>query len=139
VATAHPIAEALGLPVRIEEGLSEWLNPVWFSYRPELLDPEALAARFPMIDAGYESRVRRSFPENNERSDAWPAVARTARALLAEFQGNLLLVGHGASLSGIVHGLLGRLPVEIGYGSVTRLDEENGIWVLKSYEAVPEV
>ena len=30
IQTAHAVAEATGLTVKIEDGLGEWLNPVWF-------------------------------------------------------------------------------------------------------------
>ena len=43
VQTAHAVAELLGLPLQIEHGACEWLNPEWFSRAPDFLSPEELS------------------------------------------------------------------------------------------------
>ena len=43
VETAHYIAEAIDVPIYIEEGASEWLNPEWFSALPAFIPPQDLA------------------------------------------------------------------------------------------------
>ena len=42
IETAHHIAEALDLSIKIEHGASEWLNAEWFSERPVHLPLDTL-------------------------------------------------------------------------------------------------
>ena len=105
VQTAYQVAEALDLPIKLESGLSEWLNPHWMPAMPERLSIEALAERFPRIDLTYTSRVVANYPETSE--EVLERTACTARHLAAEFPEDILLVGHGASVVGATMGLLG--------------------------------
>ncbi|MGB3239724.1 MAG: histidine phosphatase family protein [Geitlerinemataceae cyanobacterium] len=105
VQTANPIAEVLDLPLKLEWGLCEWLNPEWMHAMPETLPLEALKERFPRIDSSYRSRVQPQYPETDEI--CWQRTGETARQLVADFSSNLLLVGHSASVVGSALGLLG--------------------------------
>ncbi len=49
VQTAHQVAEVLNLPIKIESGLSEWLNSDWMPSMPEKLSIDALQKIFPRI------------------------------------------------------------------------------------------
>ncbi len=98
VQTAHVVAEALDLPVKLESGLSEWLNPEWFPAMPQRLSPETLKALYPRIDLSYVSRVPALYPETDEA--CLRRAGETARRLAAEFPEDILLVGHGASVLG---------------------------------------
>ena len=119
--TAHHVARVLDAPVRVEAGLSEHLNPEWFDARPATLDASGLAARLSTVGADPTSLVEPAFPES------WPAcAARTAtaaRRLLDAHPGTLLLVGHGATVGGVVEGLAGPgADVPAPYCGLTRLD-----------------
>lgn len=103
VETAHYVAEELDQPIFLEPGIGEWLNPEWFSAQPEKLTYETLAERFPRIDLAYTPHHTPRYPETKER--ALERAAETARALADSYDGALLLVGHGASVSGIAGGL----------------------------------
>lgn len=109
VQTAHEVAEVLDLSIWVEAGLCEWLNPDWF-VAPEFVPPSVLAHRFPRIDPGYESRCAARYPETQEQALA--RAGETAQRLVSEFSGNILLVGHGASVLGATAGLLRRSPEE---------------------------
>ena len=106
--TANQVAEALDLPIKIEAGLSEWLNPAWMSRAPEKLPPEVLATEYPRIDLSYTSRIVPQYPESEEiiRKRA----RETARQLIEEFSEDILLVGHGATVVGTAMGLVGGNP-----------------------------
>ncbi len=104
VETANQVAEVLDLPIKLEYGLSEWLNPVWMKAMPEKLSLEALAQRFPRIDRSYTSRVIAEYPETAEK--ALERSGETARLLADEFPEDILLVGHGASVIGATMGLV---------------------------------
>ena len=106
VETAHHIAEALDLQVRIEHGATEWLNPEWFSEAPAYLSPDDLRTRFPRVDGRYASAVTPKHPETSE--EALDRAGETARILADAFPSNLLIVGHGHSVSGMATGLAGR-------------------------------
>lgn len=105
VETAHAVAETLDLPVKLEWGLCEWLNADWMTSTPETQTPEMLARQFPRLDLDYRSRVDARYPETE--TQALSRAGQTARVLAAEFSGDLLLVGHGASVLGMARGLVG--------------------------------
>lgn len=104
VQTANQVAEALDLPIKVEAGLSEWLNPEWMTVAPEKLTLAELHQQFPRIDLNYTSRVIAQYPENG--TQALQRAAKTAKLLADEFPTDILLVGHGASVVGATMGLL---------------------------------
>ena len=57
------------------------------------------------IDQPYSSRLIPTYPESE--SEMMDRMASIASQLVTEFSGNLLLVGHGATVGGITAGLLG--------------------------------
>lgn len=108
IQTANEVAQALDLPLKLEAGLSEWLNPEWMHIPPETATREELAEQYPRIDWSYTSRLTPRYPESNET-----VIQRTgeiARKLVAEFKDDILLVGHGASVLGTTTGLVGGNP-----------------------------
>ena len=105
VQTANEVAEALDLPIKVESGLSEWLNPQWMPSMPEKLPLEVLHQQYPRIDLSYTSRVIAEYPETGEK--ALLRSGETAKCLTDEFSEDILLVGHGASVIGTAMGLLG--------------------------------
>lgn len=107
VQTANQIAEALDLPIKLESGLSEWLNPAWMTAMPERMSIEALTEIYPRIDTSYTSRLVAEYPETQEQSLF--RSGETARRLADEFPDDILLVGHGASVLGATMGLVGEI------------------------------
>ncbi len=126
IQTGHLIAEALKLPLRVEFGVCEWLNPEWFTEFPPFPPLESLLGEFPMLDTSYESLVMPEYPES------WDACMnrcrRAVRALLEKFEGNILIVGHGATAEGGARGLCTfEEQLSAGLCSLTLLREgENG-------------
>jgi broad specificity phosphatase PhoE len=132
VQTAHAVAEVLDLPVKIESGLSEWLNPEWMPAMPEKLSLEALAELFPRIDTSYTSRVVAQYPETGD--GALERAALTARRLAGEFPEDMLLVGHGASVLGATMGLAGSAgepELKVALCSLFKLVRHDGEWVME--------
>ena len=130
VETAHHIAQALDLPIKIERGAGEWLNPRWFSQMPETASAKELAGRFPRVDPAYESLVAPRYPETGEES--WARAGRTTRLLAERYGGDLLLVGHGHSVVGMSWGLLdGRPYIHAGLCALVVVGRRNGAWVLE--------
>ncbi|MCU0518756.1 MAG: histidine phosphatase family protein [Oscillatoria sp. Prado101] len=132
VQTAHAVAEVLDLLVKVESGLSEWLNPEWMPAMPEKLSLEALAERFPKIDTSYTSRVLAEYPETGD--GALERAALTAKRLAGEFPKDILLVGHGASVLGATMGLAGRAgepELKVALCSLFKLVRRDGEWVIE--------
>jgi broad specificity phosphatase PhoE len=135
VQTAYPLARALEMPLKIEPGLSEWLNRDWFSEPPDLLPMGKLIERFPRIDPAYQPRDGARYGENGD--EAWTRSARTCWRLLEALPGNLALFGHGVSVLGAAWGLLrretdrARLPEDVPAASLLKLVSENGDWSLE--------
>ena len=105
IQTANQVAEALDLPIKIEKGLSEWLNPEWMTGMPETHPQELLQDRYPRIDWTYTSSIVPEYPENqaevNRRTD------QTVKKLIADYSEDILLVGHGASVVAATRSLVG--------------------------------
>jgi broad specificity phosphatase PhoE len=130
VETAHYIADALGVPTFIEHGASEWLNPEWFAQAPRIASPEEMTRRFRRVDPNYVSVVNPSYPETAEQ--AFARAGRTARCLVEKHHGNLLIVGHGHSVTGMSWGLLGARPViHTGLCALVQIGLYNGVWTLE--------
>jgi broad specificity phosphatase PhoE len=130
VQTANQVAEALDLPIKLESGLSEWLNPAWMTTEPERLPIEALQEQFPRIDPSYTSRIIARYPETSEM--VLERTAQTARRLTAEFSEDMLLVGHGASVVGTTQGLVGGTPeVNAALCCLVKLVCQDQGWVME--------
>jgi broad specificity phosphatase PhoE len=136
VQTAIEIVEILDVPIVLEWGLSEWLNPVWFPAMPQLVVSNRLNRSDPRIDTEYASLVRPQFPET--KLQMYERVARTTGLLSRAFAGDELWVGHGASVQGAVASLLG-VPAEeadsvlsdIPCCCLTQLLRTQGGWALE--------
>lgn len=132
VETADPIAERLGLTIRIERGLSEWLSSEWFPEPPGLFLTCELAERFPRVDVAYRSRGDARFGESGR--EALRRAGETALALAVEFEGSIAMVGHGASVLGAMAALLWTPPEHLSdleYGNLVELVNREGRWRLR--------
>jgi broad specificity phosphatase PhoE len=110
IQTANAVAEVLDLPIKLETGLSEWLNPAWMTEEPERLSIPALSEFFPRIDISYTPHIAAKYPET--RPQVRSRSGQTARCLATEHSpDNILLVGHGASVLGAAMGLVGEIAV----------------------------
>jgi broad specificity phosphatase PhoE len=133
VQTANAVAEALDLPIKLETGLSEWLNPAWMTEEPEKLSIPALAKLFPRIDVSYTSRIAAKYPETHEQVRS--RSGQTARCLATEyFPQEILLVAHGASVLGGAMGLVGEIAkaeVKASLCSLVKVVHQDPEWLLE--------
>ncbi len=106
IQTAGLIANIIKVPIRVEYGICEALFAKWFSKMPDLSPITELKKEIKWIDETYKSVVIPSFPEN-EAKDTWERCARTMKKILTDTTGNILLVGHGASVAGLLKALTG--------------------------------
>jgi broad specificity phosphatase PhoE len=133
VQTANAVAEVLDLPIKLETGLSEWLNPAWMAEEPKRLATEELAELFPRIDTSYTPRIAAIYPETHEQAQT--RSGETARCLAAEFSSeDILLVGHGASVQGAAMGLVGEIAlteVKASLCSLVKVVRQHPEWFLE--------
>lgn len=130
VQTAQAIADALDQPFVLEPGLGEWLNAEWFDDPPETLGRDALAERFERLDREHAPCLSPSFPES--RDAMFERIGAAARCLVDRYDGDLLLVGHGATVQGVLLGLVSDDVPDDGcpLASVTKLVRTNGQWTI---------
>ncbi len=128
--TAAPLARALGVSIRIEPGLGEWLNPVWMKAQPKLLTFEERRRLFPEIDIGYAPVSASVFPEHDEGVEVKARVKRVLDAVLARDHGGAVaLVTHASpvyqSLALLAPGIA---PPEILMASITELARDGAAY-----------
>ncbi len=127
VQTAHAVAEALNLNVKLEHGFCEWLNPAWFDKQPEFLPISELSASFPRIDKAYTTRTMPEFPET--LPEVVKRAGQTMYRLRSDYPGELLVVGHGATVMGVACALDAKAPqLTCPLCSLTRLVRKKGGW-----------
>ncbi|MBF2004731.1 histidine phosphatase family protein [Chlorogloeopsis fritschii PCC 9212] len=133
VQTANAVAEVLDLPIKLETGLSEWLNPAWMAEEPKRLSTRELAELFPRIDTSYTPRIAAQYPETHEQAQT--RSGQTARCLAVEFSPeHILLVGHGASVQGAAMGLVGEIAlteVKASLCSLVKVVRQHPEWFLE--------
>ncbi|MEM9953735.1 MAG: histidine phosphatase family protein [Chloroflexota bacterium] len=129
--TAHPVAEALDLPIYVENGVGEWLGKVMMPQEPTITPPFQRRDEFPMLEFCHNPRVIPHYPET--ASQCFDRLERAITALLNDYEGNLLIVGHGRTVTGLAHRLVGKPEshFKLNNAGITKLDYEDGQWVMR--------
>jgi broad specificity phosphatase PhoE len=109
IQTAYPLAQSLGLSIKVEYGLREWLNPLWSKSLPEILPTTELAARGIRVNEYYQSQCWPIYPETMTELMARTALV-TKKAIIPSHD-SVLIVAHKNSLAGIVAALTGKISV----------------------------
>lgn len=133
VETACPVAEAIDEPVHLEPGLGEWQNADWFDNTAETLPPPDLVDRCEHVRPGHDACRAPSFPESRHESLA--RLGATGRCLADRFSDEtLLLVGHGMTVLGVLHGLIGSDVPDPGcpLASLTKVVHRDGGWTIRT-------
>ena len=135
IQTATEIAQVLNLPIKLEAGLSEWHNPKWMTQMPEIHTQELLADKYPLIDWSYRSCFTPHYPET--RADVYQRTAKTIQKLVFDFSDNILIVGHGISVSGIFKGLAPKTPhFKVALCCLNKLVWHGDRWKVEFYNDV---
>jgi broad specificity phosphatase PhoE len=133
VQTASAIAEVLNLPIKLETGLSEWLNPKWMTEEPQRHSIKELKELYPYIDVSYTPQIAVNYPETRQKMRQ--RSAQTARCLASEYSpANILLVAHGASVLGAAMGFVGDLAikkVKASLCSLVKIVRQEPDWLLE--------
>ncbi|HMO52506.1 MAG TPA: histidine phosphatase family protein [Kiritimatiellia bacterium] len=122
--TAAPLAEAADVPIFVEPGFGEWLNPAWMSGPPDLPNATQARALFARVDTEYRPKGSSHFPEHDERVEVSARIQTTLRALLQDYQGGAMaIVAHGSPLGQSIAWLIpGATGVSMQVGSITRIE-----------------
>lgn len=132
VQTAEAIAKTLDLPIKLDWGLGEWLNPEWMKESPEILPMETLMAQFPLIDSTYPMGTS-NYPETWE--ECLMRTKEVVQRLVAAYpDDNLLLIGHGASVIGTAMGLIPTLretDIHASLCCLVKLVHQQGEWMME--------
>jgi len=129
VETASEICTETGQEFRLEPGLGEHRNAGWFDAEPETVDTAELATLFDTLRLDNEPYVTPQFPESHE--DAMARIGRTTRRIAEADSGEVLLVGHGITIGGVVAGLTGSADeADAPLCGLTRLERDGDEWRL---------
>ncbi len=135
VQTADEICRQTGDEVRLEPGLGEHRNAEWFESDPETATGEQLTGWFETVRLGHDPLVVPEFPEDHHEAET--RVGKTARQLVSQTDGTVLLVGHGLTIGGVVDGLVGSTAgVDAPLCGLTRVEKQAGEWTLDFSGAV---
>jgi broad specificity phosphatase PhoE len=135
--TAHPIAEALNLPLYVEAGIGEWLGRSMISVEPNITPAYQRRKEFSFLDFSHNTRFVPNWPETVD--ECFARLNNTIQQLLDSYEGNLLIVGHGRTVTGLAHVLTQKPESQFKYGlaalSTLRLHENSWQLELNSDES----
>ncbi|PSB10972.1 histidine phosphatase family protein [Pleurocapsa sp. CCALA 161] len=132
IQTANEVAQIMNLEMKLEAGLSEWHNSQWMTQSPEIHPQEFLATAYPAIDWSYQSQIYPQYPET--KADVNRRTAATIKQLLSQYDEDILIVGHGASVFGVTQGLVANIPdAKIALCSLTKVVGNVDNWNLEFY------
>ncbi|OCB90140.1 phosphoglycerate mutase-like protein [Sanghuangporus baumii] len=145
--TAQPTSQALGLPIYVEHGLSEWYSPVKpdTGLHPRPASANDLKSFIPQINPSwssiwYPTRKGELVEEAHDRAGGCIELFHSAIDWRLPGQHKrILLVSHAATVIALTRELVGdrELPLRIGCCSLTVLDRKQGrTGVRGAYEAV---
>jgi broad specificity phosphatase PhoE len=135
IQTANEVALVLNLPIKLEAGLCEWLNPDWMDETPETHSQGWLASRYPLIDWSYQSLVKPQYPETE--AQLYRRTAKTVQILVQKLTEDILaedilIVGHGGSVLGTTRGLIkGNPTFKVPLCSLTKIVNLDYTWNLE--------
>lgn len=109
IQTASEVAKLLDIPIKLEAGIGEWQNPHWMSETPEIHPRELLEKDYPYIDWNYTSYHVPNYPEMEVTM--MKRMAEVIEQLVSQYSEDILLVGHGASVMGLIEGLTQKTPI----------------------------
>ena len=133
IQTAHIIAQNLNLPIKLEAGLGEWHNADWMSESPQIHSQQELEVGYPSIDWSYTSQVIPHYPETE--AEVLERINMTIDKLIFHSDGNLLIVGHSITVTGIIKALINsdnhEQEFKTDLGSLNKIIQmESGAWSL---------
>ena len=126
--TIQPTAAALDMPFYVDDGLGEWLARTLIPHTPNIDAPIKRAADFSHMGLTHTSKIQPVYPESVQ--EVFERLHQAVNYLLESYEGNLLLVGHGRTVTGIAHRLTGQPEPTFKYDltGITKLVLKDGVW-----------
>jgi len=134
--TSQPVAQALKLPLYVEQGLNEWYSPVapGTGLHPRPGPASSLKQWFPEIDpegwstSWYPSRRGEDVDEIHDRTDGYLSVFIPHLERVYPQHKVVMLVSHAATIIALTRSLLGdrKLPVRVGCCSLGEFVRKEG-------------
>jgi broad specificity phosphatase PhoE len=131
IQTANEVAQVINLAMKLEAGLSEWHNSEWMTQSPEIHPQAWLATKYPAINWNYQSQIYPQYPET--KADVNRRTAATIKRLLSQYNEDILIVGHGASVFGVTQSLVAVPDAKIALCSLTKIVRNANSWNLELY------
>lgn len=103
--TADAVARRLDRGFHVEPGIGEWQQRGLMSHAPDITPPDQRQALFPHMDLSYGGQITPVYPENGDA--VMERLQRAIDHLLTTFDGNLLLIAHGKTVTGLSRLLTG--------------------------------
>lgn len=137
IQTAAPLAAQLAIPVFLEPGFGEWLNPAFFPTLPVLLPINEVTTICPQIDLCYFPAHIISGWEADETIEVRMRVTNTIHQILAQNPGkSFAAIMHGSPLCQLAGALLGSLEgVDTRMGAITRISYDGETFTLISSDS----
>ncbi len=127
IQTAYPIAQKLDLLIKLEASIGEWLNTDWMSESPTLYSGTLLKSFYPSIDRRYTSHLFPQYPETLEQVHR--RMMGIIDQLQKDFTGDLLLVGHSITVTGVIKALVkGNPDIDTPFGCLIKLILQGDQW-----------
>ncbi|ERG95834.1 histidine phosphatase family protein [Haloquadratum walsbyi] len=123
VETASEICAEISASFAVEPGLGEHRNPEWFDAEPQTIALDRLDIQFERLhqEHVHVPKIKPNYPESS--TEAMDRIGETTRQLVESTSGALVLVGHGATIGGVVDGLIGTTEdVDAPLCGISRLD-----------------
>ncbi|KAG9222866.1 hypothetical protein PLEOSDRAFT_155405 [Pleurotus ostreatus PC15] len=142
--TSKPVSKALGIPIYVEHGLSEWYSPVapGTGLHPRPGSAADLQSYFPEIDPSWSSIWHTSqkgedVEEVHERTNGFLEVFVPEVERRFGPDSKVLLVTHAATTITLVRGLIGDRdhPLKVGCCSLSTFDRKERSRILGGWEA----
>ena len=129
--TAHPIAQDLKMPYIVDEGVGEWLGRAMVNYKPTLPTATERQHDFPYIDDSHENVLIPTYPETVK--EVFARYKQAMNLLFEQYEGNILVVGHGRVVTGISHVLTGKPESHFKYdlACLTKLAYDGDEWHIR--------
>ena len=129
VQTAQMIYLETGIRFRVEPALGEWLSPAWFDRFPEIITPAEVRREYSGLDPAYRSPTVVTYPEPLEDVDMFARIRPFLEQLDRTEAGEVVLVGHGATVTQAARVLLGGADgPDAKLCSVTEFQKLSGRW-----------
>jgi broad specificity phosphatase PhoE len=128
--TASPLCQALGMRMKVEDGIGECLWGLT-AMPSELLSVEARQKLFPTIDPTYTSiKSPLLGPETGDAAEE--RAGQVILQLVDAYAGNLLFLGHGITVLGGARALVGaQNPLRAAFCSISSMEWVDSAWCLR--------